>query len=162
MKKHTLILLRMILLIAAYSANATPDKTQLSVWANEAIIATYTLDHKNYLQDQKRIAKYFTSSGWITFSKAFNDSKLPESIQKNQYEVSAVALLPPEIKPLDSTHWRAVMPVLVVYKNPQYQQKQTLEVVLDFGETSADQGVRGLSVISLQAKVTEPPCQCAQ
>lgn len=158
MKKHALILL----LIASCNAYAAPDKTQLSVWANEAIIATYTNDYKNYLQEQKRIAKYFTSSGWITYSKALNDSKLPESIQKNQYVVSAVALLPPEIKSLDSTHWRATMPVLVVYKNPQYQQRQTLEVVLDFSEAPADQGVRGLSINSLQAKVTEPPCQCAQ
>lgn len=158
MKKHALILL----LIASCNAYAAPDKTQLSVWANEAIVATYTNDYKNYLQEQKRIAKYFTSSGWITYSKALNDSKLPESIQKNQYVVSAVALLPPEIKSLDSTHWRATMPVLVVYKNPQYQQRQTLEVVLDFSEAPADQGVRGLSINSLQAKVTEPPCQCAQ
>jgi hypothetical protein len=162
MKKHTLILLPMMLLIASYGAYAVPDKTQLSVWANEAIIATYTFDHKNYLQEQKRIAKYFTSSGWIAYSKALSDSKLPESIQKNQYEVSAVALLPPDIKSLDATHWRATMPVLVLYKNPQYQQRQTLEVVLDFGEAPAEQGVRGLSINSLQAKVTEPPCQCAQ
>lgn len=158
MKKHALILL----LIASCNAYAAPDKTQLSVWANEAIVATYTNDYKNYLQEQKKIAKYFTSSGWITYSKALNDSKLPDSIQKNQYVVSAVALLPPEIKSLDSTHWRATMPVLVVYKNPQYQQRQTLEVVLDFSEAPADQGVRGLSINSLQAKVTEPPCQCAQ
>lgn len=160
-KKHQWVWLIALLMVTSL-VKAAPDKTQLSVWANEAIIATYTYDYKNYQQAQKKIATYFTSSGWISFSKALNDSKLPESVQKNQYEVSAVALLPPEIKSIDATHWQATMPVLVVYKNPQYMQRQTLNVVLTFGEAPADQGVRGLSIDSLQATVTEPPCQCSK
>lgn len=160
MKQKTQMILSTLLLMASHLAYSTPDKTQLAVWANEAIIATYTYDYKNYLPQQKKIANYFTSTGWISYLKALNDSKLPESVQKNQYEVSSVALLPPVITTVDPTHWQATMPILVVYTNPQYQQRQTLKVVLNFGEAPSGQGVRGLSISSLQATVTEPPCSC--
>lgn len=162
MRKITQLLLSCILLTISLLVQAEPSKAQLSVWVNEAIIATYTYDYKNYLETQKQIAKYFTSRGWISYSKALTESKLPEAVQKNQYEVSAVALLPPDIKNLAPSRWQATMPIMVVYKNPQYQQKQTLNVVLTFGEVPADQGVRGLSIESLQTTVTEPPCQCSK
>lgn len=150
-------------LLAVYShiGMATPDKTQLAVWANEAIIATYTYDYKNYLNEQKEIAKYFTSQGWMSYTNALNDAKLPESVQKNAYYVSAVATQPPVVTKLDATHWQAMMPILVVYQNPQYQQQQSLNIVLNFSEAPTGQGVRGLSIDSLQSTVTEPPCQCA-
>ena len=68
--------------------------------------------------------------------------------------------MPPEIKQLAANHWQAVMPLLVVYKNPQYQQKQTLEVTLNFLQAPPGQGVRGLVINSLQAKVVKPTCKC--
>ncbi len=139
---------------------ATPDKTQLAVWANEAIVATHTYQYQNFLSRQKEIAQYFSAKAWIAYSKALNDSKLPESIQKNAYNVSAVATSPPEIKTLANNQWQAIMPLLVVYKNPQYQQKQTLEVTLDFTVAPSGQGVRGLIINGFQAKVIKPACQC--
>lgn len=152
--------LSLLLLGLAVSVRAAPDQTRLAVWVNEAIVATYTYDYKNYLQQQKAIAKYFTAAGWTAYSKALNDSKLPETVQKNNYFVTAVATMPPEIKALSDTLWQATMPVLVVYKNPQYQQKQTLKVSISFAPAPAGQGVRGLAITSLQAKLSEPPCQC--
>ncbi|KTD34625.1 IcmL-like protein [Legionella moravica] len=150
----------LLLFLAPHTGIAAPDRTQLAVWANEAIIATYTFDFKNYLQQQKEIAKYFTSDGWIAYTKALNDSKLPEAVQKNSYEVTAVATQPPVLTTLDPTHWQATMTVLVVYKNPQYQQQQNLKVVLSFTQAPSGQGVRGFAVTSLQAGITEPPCEC--
>ncbi|KTD20170.1 DotI/IcmL family type IV secretion protein [Legionella londiniensis] len=138
------------------------DNAALSVWANEAIVATYTFGHKNFIERQKEIAKYFTPQGWTAYSKAFLESKLPEAVQKNQYQVASVALMPPEVEEIDSRRWRATMPLLVVYKNPQYQQKQTLEIVIDFTTVPAGQGVRGLAITSLRSKVIKPPCRCAE
>lgn len=140
------------------TSHAVPDRTQLAVWANEAIVATYTYDYKQYLENQKAIAKYFTSTGWIAYSKALNDSKLPDLVKKNQYTVSAVATSPPELSNLDETHWVASMPILVLYKNPQYQQKQALKVVIIFTQATSGLGVRGLSITSLNA--TEGPAPC--
>ncbi len=139
---------------------ADMDNTQLAVWANEAIVATYTYDYQNFLLQQKEIAQYFTSKAWIDYSKVLNDSKLPDAVQKNNYYVSAVATLPPEIKPLRPNVWQATMPLLVVYKNPQYQQKQTLGITLEFGTAPLGQGIRGFAITSLQAKVIQPSCQC--
>ncbi len=139
---------------------ALPEPTQLSVWANEAVVATYTYDYQNFITQQRNIAKYFTASGWTGYSAALNTSQLPQMIQKNSYVVSAVALLPVELKTIDTNHWQAKMPLLVVYKNPQYQQKQTLDVTIQFTTAPSGQGVRGLAITNLVSKVTKNPCQC--
>lgn len=141
-------------------AHAGPEQAPMAVWVNEAIIATYSYSYKNYLADQKQIAKYFTAEGWMAYSKALNDSKLPEAVQKNLYYVSAVPTEPPVITPIDSSHWKATMNLLVMYQNPQYKQKQTLKVTIQFGVAPAGQGVRGFSMNSLQSVVSKPPCQC--
>lgn len=136
------------------------DDTQLAVWTNEAIVATYTYNYQNFLPRQKEIATYFTAAGWIGYSKALNDSKLPDAVKKNNYYVSAVATSPPDVTLVRDNYWRAVMPLLVVYKNPQYQQKQTLEVTIEFTAVPSGQGVRGLAIASLQAKEVTPACKC--
>ncbi len=140
---------------------AAPDNTQLAVWVNEAIVATYTYNYKNFLPRQKEIAKYFTASGWTDFSTAVTAAKLPEAVQTNSYYVSAVATLPPEVKALGPNQWQAKMPLLVVYQNPQYKQKQNLEVTIRFIQAPSGQGVRGFAITGLQSKVSEPPCICA-
>ena len=150
------------MLLFSILCQAAPTNTELSVWANEAIVATYTYDYKTFLPRQKEIAKYFTAKGWTDYSNALNASQLPDAIKKNAYFVSAVAILPPEIKPFGSNAWVATMPLLVVYKNPQYQQKQTLGITLYFKEVSSGQGVRGLAIDSLQTKKMSSPCQCKE
>lgn len=148
------------ILVFSQFTYAQPDPVQLSVWVNEAIVATYTYSYKNYLEDQKRIAKYFTADGWIAYSNALNASKLPEVVQKNLYYVSAVATEPPAISNIDSTHWKATMGLLVAYQNPQYQQKQQLKVTINFMVAPSGQGVRGYSITNLQAVINKAPCKC--
>lgn len=152
----------MLLLLWSSSLLAAPDVTQLAVWANEAIVATYTYDYKDYLQRQRSIAKYFTAAGWTAYSTALNGSGLPAVVAKNAYFVSAVATMPPEVKAINNSQWQATMPLLVIYKNPQYQQKQNLQVTINFSEAPVGQGMRGLAINNLQAKVTQPPCECQQ
>lgn len=139
---------------------AQPEQVQLSVWVNEAIVATYTYSYKNYLEDQKKIAKYFTADGWITYSNSLNASKLPEDVQKNLYSVSSVATAPPVITNVDPTHWKASMGLIVVYQNPQYQQRQNLKVTINFMVAPSGQGIRGYSITSLQSAVNKQPCKC--
>lgn len=149
-----------VLFFVSIPTFAAPDMTQLSVWANEAIVATYTFDYQNFLPRQKEIAKYFTAAGWTAYSNALTAAKLPDTVKNNSYFVSAVATLPPVVKQINATQWQATMPLLVLYKNPQYQQKQNLLVTINFIQAPSGQGVRGLAIASLQSKVTEPPCQC--
>ncbi|MBY0377383.1 MAG: DotI/IcmL family type IV secretion protein [Gammaproteobacteria bacterium] len=149
-----------ILLTASISVQAAPDDTQLAVWANEAIVATYSYNYKNFLQRQKAIAKYFTAAGWTNYSDVLMASKLPDAVKANSYFVSAVATLPPTIKATSANQWQANMPLLVIYKNPQYQQKQTLEVTINFSQAPSGQGIRGLAITSLIAKISKPACKC--
>lgn len=146
---------------ASLQVQASPDNTALSVWANEAIVATFTYNYQNFLPRQKEIATWFTADGWIRYSKALEDAKLLDTITTNSYFVSAVATLPPEIKMLNEHQWQAVMPVLVLYKNPAYKQKQNLMVTLTFTEVTGGAGVRGLAIVNLQAVTVKPPCKCA-
>lgn len=154
------ILSSIILFICSQLTYSAVDKTQLAVWANEAIIATYSYDYKNYLQEQKEIAKYFTSKGWIAYTKALNESKIPEIVQKNNYFVSAVATMPPEIKQINTTYWQATMPILVLYTNPQSKQKQNIKVVVTFSQAASGYGVRGYNINSLQSTIISSPCEC--
>lgn len=149
----------LMLFLPLYAAE-TSNPVQLSVWANEAIISTYTYSYKNFIERQKEIAHYFSASGWTSFSKAYNDAKLKESVETNAYTVSAVATMPPEIKLLHENYWQSVMPILVIYKNLQGAQKQHLEITIEFTLAPEDQGVRGLMITSLRAKKTSPACPC--
>lgn len=150
----------LILILLPFHVFADNDDASQSVWVNEAIVSTYTYNYKNFLARQKEIAKYFTSDGWIAYTKALTDAKLPEAVQENSYFVSSVATNPPKIKQLGSGLWQATMPLLVVYENPQYQQKQTLEVTIQFRQAPSGQGVRGLAIVSLKSKVIQPACKC--
>lgn len=155
-----IISLCLLFIILPSQGLATPDKTQLAVWANEAIISTYTYSYQNFIERQKDIALYFTAKGWIAYSKAFQEAKLSETIQQNKYYVSSVATMPPTIKLLPNKQWQATMPILVIYKNPQYKQKQSLDITLTFTNALPGQGIRGLAITSLQAKLSTAPCQC--
>ena len=141
-------------------AAATIAEALRSVWVNEAIVATYTYDYKNILAQQKDIAVYFTAKGWIAYSQALNDSKLLDEVNKNNYSVSAVATMPPQIKMIHPNYWQATMPLVVVYKNPASQQKQTVNISIEFTAVPSGQGVRGFAITSLQSKQIQPPCQC--
>ena len=160
MSQKRVFLSGLILFVVSQAVSAAFDRAQLVVWANEAVVATYTFDYKNYLQQQKASAQYFTADGWIAYNKALTASKLLETVQKNSYEVSAVATSPPRLTTLDPTHWQATMTLLVVYQNPQYQQRQNLKVVLSFSQMPAGLGVRGLGITSLQTTPIDAPCQC--
>ena len=159
MRKYLLFLIGLCI-FNPIPALAAPSNTELAVWANEAIIATYTFDYQNFITEQKTIAKYFTAEGWIKYNAALFESKLPDQVKKNSYFVSAVAQLPIQLKTIDSNHWEASAPIMVVYKNPAYQQKQTLQVTIQFSTVEPGQGVRGLAMTQLIAIPTEKPCEC--
>lgn len=146
--------------ITAAVSHATASDGDLSVWTNEAIVNAYTFSADNFLDRQKEIAKYFTTEGWVNYNKALQASKLKESVQNNKYTVSAVALLPPSIKVLAKDQWQASMPLLVLYANPTYQQKQTLTVIITFTTAKSNEGVRGLALTSFTTTVTTPACRC--
>jgi hypothetical protein len=160
MKFIRLIMLSLIWILTASPSFAESVSPAQTVWVNEAIVSTYTFNHKNFIERQRNIATYFTSDGWMAYSKALNESKLPEAVQKNNYFVSAVATNTPTIKTVGPSKWEATMPLLVVYKNPQYQQKQTLSVTISFQRAPSGQGVRGLAITQLNSTVIKPACKC--
>lgn len=161
MSKIKALLSGLLCLFVGVSQATAADETQLAVWVNEAIVATYTYSARDYVDKQREIAKYFTAAGWTSYTTALNASGLPDAVKENAYAVSAVALAPPLLTVSDDGQsWKASMPLLVVYKNPQQQQKQTLQVSISFTRASNGTGVRGFAINSLKAQVTTAPCQC--
>lgn len=137
---------------------AATDNTQLAVWANEAIIATYTYNYQDFLEQQKKIAKFFTAAGWIAYSTALQKSGLPEQIKQQAWRTSAVATMPPAITAMNATNWKADMPVLVVYQNDKTVQKQVLKISMTF--TASPKGIRGFAITSVNAEPVDEPCKC--
>lgn len=154
--------LYLCLLLLPTALSAASNNIALAVWANEAIVATFSYDHEHYIEQQSQIAKYFSSEAWLAYMKANQAAGLADAVQKNAYAVTAVALMPPKIKTISPNHWQAKMPLLVVYSNPQYQQKQTLEVTLQFGLAPQGQGIRGLSINHFNTLSTQDPCKCCE
>lgn len=154
--KKILSILLVCLSTTVFSAS---DNTSRSVWVNEAIVEAYTYNYKNYMDAQKTLARYFSAKGWENYSKALLASGLLEQVKKNNYFVSAVALMPPKIKTINNTYWKADMPVLVLYENPQFKQTQTINVTITFTQSAT--GIRGLAITSFQAESIKPPCVCA-
>ncbi|MCX7115551.1 MAG: DotI/IcmL family type IV secretion protein [Gammaproteobacteria bacterium] len=151
-----------ILIVMAFwsiLAKADPTAAQLSIWSNEALISIYTYDYQHYLSQQRAIARYFTLTGWTDYSKALIAAGVPKSVQDNHFTVSSVALEPPEVAPYEGGMWKAQMPILVVYKNAQVEQKQRLIVTIYFKEVPTG-GMQGLAIERLQSIVKDPPCSC--
>lgn len=155
--------IKLLILIGLFFINvsfADSPNNKLTVWVSNAVTATYTYDYEHFLNQQKEIAKYFTSDGWVNYTKALSDSKLSEMVKKHSYYVSSVPVFPPSIKKVSENNWQAEISILVVYKNPAYQQKQTLKVTVNFVKSN-NGGVEGYAITSLTSVVAEPPCKCA-
>jgi hypothetical protein len=158
-RRHLIAMVFTMCCLLTPNVFAEPSNVRLSVWVSQAVIATYTFDFENFVKQQKEIAKYFTADGWINYSKAMESSKIPESVQKNSYYVSAVPTMPPEVKKLGDNEWQAIMPILVVYKNPAYKQKQSLKITINFVK-SKKEGAGGFAVSMMKSIVIEEPCRC--
>lgn len=159
-KQTAQIIVGIFCLCLANIVAAKPRDSELLVWVSEAVVATYTYDFKDFLKQQKVIAKYFTADGWVNYSKALTDSKVIEIVKKNTYYVSAVPTMPPKIKNLSENEWEAVVDVLVLYQNPAFKQKQNLKVTVNFVKSNKE-GMRGFAITRIRSIVTEPPCKCA-
>lgn len=147
----------LFLSISIYAGQTNLDK---KIWAHQAILATLQVNHNTYIADQREIAKYFTSDAWKRYLQALEAAKFKEYIEKNNYRVDAVALKPVTLKPLQQGLWQASMPVLVQYKNPQYDQLQTLYATIQFKLAPAGQGVQGYQMVSYLTKNMDKPCKC--
>lgn len=156
MRQKLLTLLLTIMASTAFGAN---DTLKLSVWANEAIVSAYSYNYNNLIARQKETARYFTSNAWIKYSQAQLKSGLMNSVKKNYYNVSAVATMPPTVKDKGTVQgqqtWEITMPILAVYKNPQYQQKQYLSVTLMVIKQAT--GERGLAITQFISKQLQAP-----
>ena len=141
---------------AAFSAD---NDVKLVVWVNTAATQAYTFDYKDFIKQQKEIAKYFTATAWISFSKALIDAKIVDSVKKNSYSVSAVPTLVPIIKQISEDAWESTIHLLVLYKNESYTQKQNLTAIINFVRTTKE-GVDGYAITSMQTISSEEPCQC--
>jgi hypothetical protein len=122
-------------LVASIQTWAEDAEILQSTWVNQAIVSTYTFNDDNIVQRHKTIAHYFSSQGWIAYLKALEQSKLLDTVKKEKFHVSAVALSPPTIQSRGTSQWQATMPLLVEYKNASMKQQQQLLVTVVY-ETS--------------------------
>lgn len=132
------------------------QNTKLSVWANEAIVETYTYSFKDQRARFKSIAKLYTAKGWKSFLDAVESSKLVDTINQYKYSVRAVALAPPSIKNNPKSgkvkSWLISMPTLVYFDNPTQPQRQYLDVNLTV-DYAPSRGERPFAINRFVAKL---------
>lgn len=150
-----LLTLSLSLLTSAQAAQQPPvADTALLVWANEAIISTYTYNFADYQQQLQQISPYFTADGWQVFIDTFTKSNVLDSVKSNEYAVSAVATRPPIILtqgPVSNQYvWQVEMPILVLYQNADQEQEQHLIIQITITENKT--GIRGLGIVQLNAE----------
>lgn len=153
------IILASFMMMWSVLVHADPTPVQLSLWTNEALMTLYHYDHAHYLTQQQQSAKYFTVSGWTDYAAAQRAAGIPTAVRENQYAVTAVPLEPPTITVFSPGIWKGELPLLVVYKNKQQEQKQQLQVTIYFKAVRTG-GTRGLAIERLQSVVKKAPCTC--
>lgn len=136
MKRFLSALLFVSMSVTAAVKAPKPD-VAVKVFANTAIVSVYDFSYKNIVSSHKQAAVYFSGTGWIALTKAFQSADLLGTVVKHRYEVSAVATRPPKItdKGLKDSgyQWQVDMPIMVVFKNDDYQQVQYLDVTATVG-----------------------------
>ena len=133
----------------------------LQVWANEAIINTFTFNSQNIQARQQDMSQYFSPETWKIFRDAFNQSHIYKEIQTHHLEVSAVATHPPKITIKTPSDIAAEMPILVTYTSPKKTITQHLNVTLKLMQTPGS-GVREYTIQQFQSMNISEPCGCAQ
>ncbi len=129
MKKIILFVL-LLPISQAFAIRAPASDIDAKILTNKAVISVYTYSYNNIEQRQQQTAMLFTSNGWVAFIKAFIKSGIKANVEKHRYHVTSVATAPVKIDKKVLTrgifNWYTTMPVMVVYKNDDYQQVQYL------------------------------------
>jgi hypothetical protein len=153
-------LIWLISLIISTAVSAKQADLDKKIWAHQAIMATFQVNAKTYIADQKEIAQYFSSVAWKRYLQVLEKVKLQQYIEKNNFRISAVAIKPVTLKQFAPGKWQASMPVLAQYKNPQFSQLQTVEATIQFVPAPSGQGIQGYQLISFVSKNLDKPCRC--
>lgn len=122
----------------------------LLVWANEAIVTTYTYNFVSYKKDLQNASQYFTVDGWKKYMSALENSGDLKNVRDKKLVVSAVATGTPvvlEQKVIEGKYtWKIQMPILVTYQNNLGSTNKNLVVALQVVKTPSHIGMRGLGI----------------
>lgn len=127
----------------------------LQVWANNAIINSFTFNDKNLQTRQLDIAQFFEPQAWKRFSQLniFQDAK------SHHFEVSAVATLPPKINLLENHSFFAEMPIMVTYVHANETITQNLNITIKAIPSKA-RGTGGYTIAQFESINVSSPCAC--
>jgi intracellular multiplication protein IcmL len=137
-------------------AEAYMTPAQVLVWANEAVVSTYTTNFVNYPQTLQTASHYFTPAAWKAYYETLKNSGQLETIIKKKLVVSTVATSAPIIlnegvKEGKYT-WTVQMPVLIKYQNAHTAKTEHRVVNLSIVRTPQYIGTRGLGIQSFSAQ----------
>lgn len=159
MKKY---LMALFFISISVNSFAFSEQVRQSVWVNEAIVAAYQFNAQNVEEKQRQLSRYFSSSGWQAYSQALVASNLLDTVKKNNFSVSSVAMQPPKIKKVAANHWQAEMPLLVLYENPKYSEQQKLMVTITFQPADKSHNEERYMIGSMQTRKIDDPCPCSK
>ncbi len=119
-------------------------------WANQASIASFTYNFKNYQNELKNASRYFTRKGWGQFLEALKTSKSLQIVKDKKLIVSAVATRAPIILKKATLNgvfsWRIQMPLLVTYQSASDFMKKNIIVTILVKRVSTLDTPRGVGI----------------
>ncbi len=124
-------------------------------WGNQAAIAAYTLDFRNYVKQFTAVRPYFSDEGWEAFRAGVKKNVIPK-LTENQLRATAVARQPPILLEQGSLNgrytWRVEIPMLVSYQGASGEpQKQNMSVRMTIVRMKEYMNPRGIGIVQFYA-----------
>lgn len=148
------ILKLLVLMVTCSQAFCLAPDIPLQVWANQAIVNTFTFNSSNLTARQQDMAKDFTPKAWSVYLAAFEKTNILKQVTKHHYQVTAVATMPPSVKQQGHL-WQVTMPLLVKYQSSKHTETQHLELTLMVGKQGSS-----FAIVQYHAKILTKPCRC--
>ena len=127
------------------------SQEKIMLFSQNAAIAAFTYDYKNYQESLRTMQSYFTATGWNSFNKALTESNNLEVVQKEKLIVTAAlngqAQVMQNQQSATGQTWQADVPIIVTYKTEQNQiVQQDLTVKLSITTVSTNENANGIGI----------------
>ena len=124
-------------------------------WANNAAVAVYTYNFKDYRHALQRAQNKFTAAGWSNFEAALKGARTLETVLTKKLVVTAVATAAPIILDRGVINgryvWKVNIPLLVSYESASELTQQPIVVTMIVSRVPTVNNPDGIAIVSFVA-----------
>ena len=121
-------------------------------WAENTILAAYSVDYLNYRAEFTRIRRRFTASGWASFAAAFKGSGDFQRLLTGRLVSNAQAQGPPVLRTENRDRYVIQFPMVVTFANDNEAVRRRLMLTVFVRAVSIARHPEGFAVSRVTAK----------